>query len=146
MFVSWLQCGENHREAKHVESQMVGCFGRGFDSPQLHHLSEIGLTQLCQAFFMRKGDFSYLLNITERLKSKSDEESEALHKMDFINRLEIERVIDVLKIKYGFDKLIMQLSESQKANIEIVFFVMKLNRVISHIQFFELFEMLILPF
>lgn len=101
---------------------------------------------MCQAFFMRKGDFSYLLNITERLKSKSDEESEALHKMDFINRLEIERVIDVLKIKYGFDKLIMQLSESQKANIGIVFFVMKLNWVISHIQFFEQFEMLILPF
>ena len=144
MFVSWLQCGENHREAKHVESQMVGCFGRGFDSPQLHHLSEIGLTQLCQAFYA-KGDFSYLLNITERLKSKSDEESEALHKMDFINRLEIERVIDVLKIKYGFDKLIIIIgvTESKYRNC---LFVMKLNRVISHIQFFELFEMLILPF
>ena len=79
-----------------------------------------------------------------RPKNEPNPENEALRKEDFIKRLEIEGVIGVVKTKYGLDKLMTRLPESQKASIGLVFFTMNLNRVLSHTLFLEPLEMLIL--
>lgn len=79
-----------------------------------------------------------------RPKENPDETEEALRKEDFLKRLEIEGVIGVAKTKYGLDKLMTRLPESQKASIGLVFFVMNLKQVLSFTHFYEALEMLVL--
>lgn len=78
-----------------------------------------------------------------RPKVNPDETEEGLLKEDFLKRLEIEGVIGVAKTKYGLDKLMTRLPESQKASIGLVFFVMNLKQLLSFTRFFETLEMLV---
>ena len=79
-----------------------------------------------------------------RPKNELDPTSIELRKEDFVKRLEIEGVIGVLKTRYGFDKLMTRLPESQKASIGLVFFAMNLHQVLSFAPFLDRFEMLVL--
>jgi hypothetical protein len=78
-----------------------------------------------------------------RPKADPDETEETLRKEDFIKRLEIEGVIGVAKTRYGLDKLMTRLPESQKASIGLVFFCMNLRQLLSFTRFFEPLEMLV---
>ena len=79
-----------------------------------------------------------------RPKNELDPTSIELRKEDFVKRLEIEGVIGVLKTRYGFDKLMTRLPESQKASIGLVFFAMNLHQVLSFTPYSNSLEMLVL--
>jgi hypothetical protein len=78
-----------------------------------------------------------------RPKADPDETEETLRKEDFLKRLEIEGVIGVAKTRYGLDKLMTRLPESQKASIGLVFFCMNLRQLFSFTRFYEALEMLV---
>jgi hypothetical protein len=59
-------------------------------------------------------------------------------------RQEIEGVFGVAKTRYGLDKLMTKLPDSQIASIGLVFFVMNLRQILSFTRFFETLEMLVL--
>lgn len=63
---------------------------------------------------------------------------------DLRKRQEIEGVIGVAKTKYGLEKLMTKLPESQIANIGLVFFVMNLMQIHRKISFYPKLEVLIL--
>jgi len=78
-----------------------------------------------------------------RPKANPDRSEEQLQKEDFIKRLEIEGVIGVAKTRYGLDKLMTRLPQSQKVSIGLVFFCMNLRQLLSFTRFFEALEMLV---
>jgi hypothetical protein len=78
-----------------------------------------------------------------RPKDNPDETVEALRKEDFLKRLEIESVFGVAKTRYGLDKLMTRLPQSQKVSIGLVFFCMNLRQLLSFTRFFEALEMLV---
>jgi len=101
--------------------------------------------------YQTRDNKSYCKNLGIRLSGKPlgrpkdnpDETVEALRKEDFIKRLEIEGVIGVAKTRYGLDKLMTRLPESQKASIGLVFFCMNLRQLLSFTRFYEMLEMLV---
>jgi len=78
-----------------------------------------------------------------RPKADPDETEAALQKEDFVKRLEIEGVFGVAKTRYGLDKLMTRLPESQKASIGLVFFCMNLRQLFSFTRFYETLEILV---
>jgi hypothetical protein len=79
-----------------------------------------------------------------RPKKNPDESEEELRLEDFKQRQEIEGVFGVAKTRYGLDKLMTKLPDSQIASIGLVFFVMNLRQILSFTRFFETLEMLVL--
>lgn len=63
---------------------------------------------------------------------------------DLRKRQEIEGVIGVAKTKYGLEKLMTKLPESQIASIGLVFFVMNLMQIYRKISFYPKLEVLFL--
>jgi transposase, IS5 family len=78
-------------------------------------------------------------------RPKKDEQKRisAEIKEDFKKRKRIEGVFGVAKTRYGLEKLMTKLPESQKASIGLVFLVMNLAQVLSFVHFFEGIEMLV---
>jgi len=60
---------------------------------------------------------------------------------DMRQRIEIEGVFGVSKTKYGLEKLMTKLPETQKASIGLVFFVMNLFQILSFTHFSNVLEM-----
>jgi hypothetical protein len=80
-----------------------------------------------------------------RPRKDPDQDLIALRNEDFKKRLEIEGVFGVAKTKYGLDKLMTKLPESQIASIGLVFFVMNLKQLFSLTSFSERLEMHVFP-
>lgn len=78
-----------------------------------------------------------------RPKKDAEERISSDMKEDFKKRQEIEGVFGVAKTRYGLERLMTKLPESQKASIGLVFLVMNLVQVLSFAHFFEAIEMLV---
>jgi transposase, IS5 family len=78
-------------------------------------------------------------------RPKKDEQARisAEMKEDFKKRQEIEGVFGVAKTRYGLEKLMTKLPESQKASIGLVFLVMNLAQVLIHVHLSKTIEMLV---
>jgi len=78
-------------------------------------------------------------------RPKKDEQEQIKEeiKEDFKKRQEIEGVFGVAKTRYGLEKLMTKLPESQKASIGLVFLVMNLMQVLSYAHFSTAVEVLI---
>ncbi|NCC62492.1 MAG: IS5 family transposase [Verrucomicrobiae bacterium] len=63
---------------------------------------------------------------------------------DLRKRQEIEGVFGVAKTKYGLEKLMTKLPESQIASIGLIFFVMNLVRILDKVSFYAEIEVLVL--
>lgn len=78
-----------------------------------------------------------------RPKKDEQERISAEMKEDFKKRQEIEGVFGVAKTRYGLEKLMTKLPESQKASIGLVFLVMNLAQVLSFVHFSNTIEVIV---